>query len=255
MNTFKAVGLGLVGFGTILATFSYFVILSVPLTAIGLSFCVLGCVVLIFPEYLVPHQVVKGMISGSVANIEALLEEFTAVEKAIYLPAKEGKVYVFCPLSANPSYPEINKITDVPKRIISSVNGHPGLFIYPPGSDVVATSGIIEEEKEEVENKGLSLENFLPRLENVIGYLLVDFSEFTSKVQVNFEKNKVFLRAKNIKFNIDAPRFTRVLGSPAASLAACAICQLSKMPVKILEEKREGKWIKAVFEIKEKING
>jgi len=76
MTRFKAVGVGLFGFGSIFAFFSYFVIASIPLTALGIAFFILGAVILIFPPYLVPHQVVRGMISGSVANIEAVLEEF-----------------------------------------------------------------------------------------------------------------------------------------------------------------------------------
>lgn len=255
MNRFTAMGVALVGFGAILAGFSYLVIGSVPLTALGLAFAILGCVVLIFPEYLVPHQVVKGMISGSVANIEAILEEFAVTQKAIYLPPKNGKVYAFVPLSGNPSYPEVDEIVDAPKRVISNVDGHPGLFIYPPGSDVVALSGVVGEEGEKTEGikegKNFSLEDFLPQLENTIGYCLVDFSELVSKIQVNFEKNKVFLGMKNIKLDVEAPRFTRVLGSVPASLAACCIAQVTRMPVKIVEERREGKWVRVVLEVGE----
>ena len=138
MNRLTGVGVGLVGFGAVLAAFSYFVLVNVPLTSLGLAFAILGLVVLILPEYLVPHEVVRGMISGSVANIEAVLEEFGATHKAIYLPPREGKVYAYIPLSGNPSYPEFSEIVNAPKRIISNVDGHPGLFIYPPGSDVVA---------------------------------------------------------------------------------------------------------------------
>jgi len=244
MNRFTAVGAGLVGFGAILAAFSYFVILSVPLTALGLAFVILGCVVFIFPEYLVPHQVVKGMISGAVANIEAILEEFAITQKAIYLPPREGKVYTFVPLSENPSYPKFSEIVNAPKRIISSVNGHPGLFIYPPGSDVVALSGVTGEEiSEEGEREG--------KVENGISHLIVDFAELASKVQVSFEGNRVFLRMRNIKLRVEAPRFTRVLGSPPASIAACVIAQVTKMPVKVVEEKEEGKWVRVVFEVGE----
>jgi len=256
MNSFRAVGIALIGFGAILSGFSYLIIASVPLTSLGIAFAILGCVVLIFPEYLVPHQVVKGMISGSAANIEAVLEEFAAEQKAVYLPPRDGKIYAYVPLLANPSYPKLSKITDVPKRIISNIDGHPGLFIYPPGSDVVALSGVVrvagEEtlEKEEKRND-FSLEDFLPQLENAISYLLIDFSELVSKIQVDFEKNKVFLRMKNVKLNVEAPRFTRVLGSPPASLAACCIAGITKMPVKIVEEGREKKWVKIVFKVGE----
>jgi len=116
MNRFKAIGSGFIGFGGIIASFSYFVILSTPLTALGLAFAILGCVILIFPEYLVLHQVVKGMISGSITNIEAMLEEFSVNQRAVYLPSKDGKIYAFVPLLGNPSYPEIREIVYAPKR-------------------------------------------------------------------------------------------------------------------------------------------
>lgn len=253
MGKFARIGAGLAGFGAILSAFSYFVLGSVPLTALGLAFCILGCVVLIFPEYLVPHQLVKGMISGATANIEATLEEFAATQKAVYLPPKEGKVYIFVPLSNNPSYPEFSKIADTPKRIISNIDGHSGLFIYPPGSDVVVLSGVAGEREtkieEEKENKDFFLNDFLPQLENAISYLLVDFSEFCSKVQIGFKENRAILRMRNVKLNIEVPRFTKVLGSLPASLAACAIAQITRTPVKIIEEKQEGKWVRVVFEV------
>ncbi|MBE0479282.1 hypothetical protein IBX65_09260 [Candidatus Aerophobetes bacterium] len=254
MNKFKKVGSALVGFGAIVAGFSYFVILSIPLTALGFAFCILGCVVLIFPEYLVPHQVVKGMISGAVANIEAVLEEFSATYKAIYLPPDEGKVYAFCPLSGNPAHPAVEKIVRARKRIICEVDGHPGIFIYPPGADVMAVSGVIEEESEAEklgEGKDVSLKTFLPGLENAIGYLLVDFAELASKVEVSFEENRVFLRAKNIKLHVDAPRFIKVLGSPPVSLACCCVAKLTKRWVKVVDEVEEGKWLRAHIEVGE----
>ncbi|HDN84789.1 MAG TPA: hypothetical protein ENG47_03420 [Candidatus Aerophobetes bacterium] len=254
MNRFKAIGSGFIGFGGIIASFSYFVIFSIPLTALGLAFAILGCVILIFPEYLVPHQVVKGMISGSITNIEAMLEEFSVNQRAIYLPSKDGKIYAFVPLLGNPSYPEIREIVYAPKRVISNVDGHAGLFIYPPGSDVVVLSGAVagqEDKTEQIREGKVSLEDFLPQLENTISYCLVDFSEFASKIRVNFDKNKIFLGIKNVKIDVEAPRFTRVLGSPPASLAACCIAQVTRMPVRIIEEKKEGKWVRVVLDVGE----
>lgn len=254
MNRLTGAGVGLVGFGAVLAPFSYFVLVNVPLTTVGLALAILGLVVLILPEYLVPHEIVRGMISGSVANIEAVLEEFGATHRAIYLPPREGKVYAYVPLSGNPSYPEFSEIVNAPKRIISNVDGHPGLFIYPPGSDVVTLSRVGRDESidggEQIDrNEKPSLEDFLPEMENGISYCLVDFAELVSKVQVNLEKNKVFLGMKNVKIEVEAPRFSRVLGSIPTSLAACVVAGVSKMPVKIMEEKREGKWLRAVLEV------
>ena len=264
---FLFIGIVFSVFGSGIALFSYFILENIPLSSVGIAFCILGCVLLIFPEYLVPHRVVRGMISGAVTNIEALLEEFSCNLRAVYLPSEKGKVYAFCPLPGNSSYPypDAEKIKNAPRRIISTIDGYPGLFIYPPGSDVVALSGVVEEKEEREEGsyledvkqdgKDFSFENFLPQLENAIDYLLVDFSELASKVLVGFEKNRVFLQAKNIKLDVDAPRFTRVLGSPAVSLAACVIAQVTKMPVKVAEEKGEGKWIRAVFEVGGKVSG
>jgi len=255
MKKFSAIGAGFVGFGAVFAIFSYFLTENIPLTALGIAFVILGCVMLIMPEELVPHQVVRGMIFGSVANIEALLEEFAVTGRGIYLPQKEGRVYFYIPLSKNPSFPNVEEIMSAPKRMISYVGGVPALFIYPPGSDVVALSKVAEETAEEKQKrkresgKDFALENFLPELESAINYCLVDFTEFSSKVQVSFAKNKVLLRMKNPKIEIEAPRFTRVLGSPPVSLVACCIAKISKMPVKILEERVERNWRVAVFEV------
>jgi len=244
MNRLTGAGVGLVGFGAVLAPFSYFVLVSVPLTTLGLAFAILGLVMLILPEYLVPHEVVRGMISGSVANIEAVLEEFGATRKAIYLPPREGKVYAYIPLSGNPSYPEFSEIVNAPKRIISNVDGHPGLFIYPPGSDVAALSGVTGEENREEGMREIEAE-----VENSISYCIVDFAELASKVRINIEENKIFLAMKNVKIEVEAPRFTRVLGSVPVSLAACVVAKASRMSVRIVVESQEGKWLRAVLEV------
>jgi len=146
-------GVGFVGFGVLLAGFCYFILQSIPLTALGIAFSILGCVLMIFPEYLVPHRVVKGMISGATANIEAILEEFAAVHKAVYFPLPDGKIYAFIPLSQNPYYPEVEKLSRFPRRLIASLDGHPGLFVYPPGSDIIMLADIMGEENLKKENR------------------------------------------------------------------------------------------------------
>ena len=72
MNRFKVIGVALVGFGAILSIFSYFIIASIPLTALGLAFAVLGCVVLIFPEYLVLLVYLAEPFNSSGSLIEEL---------------------------------------------------------------------------------------------------------------------------------------------------------------------------------------
>jgi len=149
----------------------------------------------------------------------------------------------------------VDKIKNAPRRVMSFVDGHAGLFIYPPGSDVVSLSGVLGEEGAEGEIKGrdedFSLDDSLSQLESAVSYLLVDFAELTSKVQVSFEKNKVFLRMRHVKVNIQAPRFVRVLGSLPASLGACCIAHITGRPVRVLEEKGEGRWQSVIFEVGE----
>jgi len=243
MNKFTEVGIGLTGLGGVLAAFSFFVLGSIPLSALGFALLILGLVIFIFPQYLVPHQVVKGMLLGAVSNIEAVLEEFGATHKAIYLPPREGKMLAYVPLSGNPAFSEIEKMTEGPKRILVRVDGHPGLFIYPPGAEVVALSGVVDAEMD----GGTGGEAVI---ENGIGYCLVDFSELASRVQVSLEGDRVFLRLRNVKVQVEAPRFIKVMGSLPSSLAACVIAAVARKPVRVLEEKKEGRWFKAVFEVK-----
>ena len=54
---------------------------------------------------------------------------------------------------------------------------------------------------------------------------------------------------RNVKLDVEAPRFTKVLGSVPTSLAACCIAQVTKRPVRVVEEKQEGKWVRAVFKV------
>ena len=262
MNRLNTLGLGLIVVGAIVAPFCYLIIYSIPLTVLGMALAIIGIVMLLTPQHLIPHQVVKALITGSINNIEAILEEFNASHRAIYLSPREGRVYAYVPLNANPGLPTSIEIEKAPRRLITYVNESPGLIIYPPGSEVVRLAGLSEPSDPE---------SALYNIEGNLSYVLLDFAELVSGIRVNIlkpqfiepdkesetEPKKVLksarfqLQLKGVKFQSEAPRFTRVLGSLPLSLAACVAAATTQRPVKILNESRQKRKITALLEIGE----
>lgn len=268
MNRLNALGLGLVVVGAILAPFCYLVIYSIPLTVLGIALAIIGIVMLLTPQHLIPHQVVKALIIGSINNIEAILEEFNASHKAIYLSPKEGRIYAYVPLLVNPTLPTSIEIEKARRRVITYVNESPGLIIYPQGSEVVKLAGLSEISDPE---------SALYNIESNLSYVLLDFTELVSGVRANILKAqfiepdkeiepdkkseteskkalksaRINLELKGVKIQSETPRFTRVLGSLPLSLAACVVAAAMQKPVKILNESRQKRKITALLEVGE----
>lgn len=260
MNRLNALGLGLIVAGVIFAPFCYLVIYSIPLTMLGTASAIIGIVMLLTPHHLVPHQVVKALITGSTNNIEAILEEFNANHKAIYLPPREGRIYTYIPLLINPTVPTSREIEKAPRRVITHINGSPGLIIYPPGSEVVKLAGLSE---------ASDPQSALYNIESNLSYVLLDFTELVSGVKVNILKAqfiepdkesetefkkalksaRINLELKGVKIQSETPRFTRILGSLPLSIAACVVATATQRPVKILSESRQHRKITALLEV------
>jgi len=235
-DRFVIFGWGLTSFGIFFSAFCYFIIYSIPLTALGLGCIIIGLTISLIPPHPIPNKVVKTILIGSIASIEAILEEFNANQEALYLPPQEGKIYAYIPLTANPKIPAIAQIQRAPKRVITYVDGNPGLIIYPPGSDLITLSRL------NIESGGS-----LSDIEGILSDILIDFTELVSKVNVTVKNNEVTIQLKEIKVDVKAPRFTRILGSLPFSIAACVIVALTRKPVKVTDEQKKGKTVTATL--------
>ena len=181
----------------------------------------------------VPEPSVKGMLEGSCLNVEALLEEFEAEEKAVYLPPSEDRTYSYIPLSSNSGNLDLEKVTSAPRRIITDSGGSPGLFVFPPGAELIRNSGI---------DRSMGLEAAL-------SFVLVDFVEVVDSVEVLREMDEIEVRLRDPKLNTDFTTYRRVLGSIPTSIAGSILAYSIDSPVRFTGERREEKETIARFRV------
>ena len=215
-------GIALAIFGTTLTLFSHFILQIIPLTALGIATIILGTTIAITSPHPLPKETIQLLINNTIQNIEALLEEFTTIEKAIYIP-KEDKTYAYIPL--NPAEIDTNQIKRAPNRLIIKIEEHYGLQLIPPGTELIKTLNL--ETLEEV------------NIEDTLRTILVDLTDLAEGVKTIFKDNTAIIEINGIKLEIDAPRYIEILGSLQASITAATIAAVLKKPVKILEEKPE----------------
>ena len=228
LDGYQLLGLSLTSFGLVFGAYSYEVLLSVPLTSLGVACLVLGLTLLLVPSNPVPTQQIRAMMEGSLVNIEALLEEFNAQGKATYVPS-EDRVYAFIPtveasVKVNPGR--------TPVRVLTEAGGVPGLIVFPPGSVAVRLASLPEE----------------VGVEDALAHVLVDFLEICESVKAVNEQGRVIVEINNPRTDTEYPRVNRSLGSAAVSVAGCVLARVTGSPVYLQSEDGTDKKV-AVFEV------
>ena len=194
---------------------------------------VLGASLIIVPGNPVPAVNVRAMVEGSCVNVEALLEEFDAKEKAVYLPPRDDRVFAYVPLGAGAGETDFGYLEKVPLRVLVDVGGSPGLFIFPPGSEVVRLSLLPEDSG----------------LEDALQFVLVDFLEGVGSVKAIMESDQVVIEVNDPTLRTDFPRFQRVLGSLTTSISGCVLSSVLGKPSLFVEEEISGGRIRSVFRV------
>jgi hypothetical protein len=215
-------GLALVTAGVFLSLVFYYILQSVPFTAMGLAAVIVGATVALLPEDVVPRRAVKSMLRGATYGIEAMLEEFNATGRAVYAPPKDGLVSAYVPLAAGTGGPAV---AGQPKRMITTYGGRPALMVYPPGAEVVRAAQLGEEAK----------------LEESLQLVLVDTAELCTSLRATVKDDTVAIQMWNPKVKTEAPRYVSTLGTLQASLAACVVATVLKKNVSLQEERPIGK--------------
>jgi hypothetical protein len=174
-------------------------------------------------------------MEGACANIELLLEQFDAHEKAWYLPPRDGRVYCFVPLEANVEPETVIAAMSTPIKIYPSRahNSIPGLMMVSPGSEIVLRSKIGSE----------------TGLEEAMVYVLVDYFEGAESVKVVKEGNNISALIYKPQLRTNSPRFNNLFGSLPVCVLGCVAAHVIKTPVKVVEEKPEGKALRVNFEV------
>jgi hypothetical protein len=172
------------------------------------------------------------MMEASCINIEAVLEEFDAKGKAIYLPPKNGRVYSFVTLD---NYIKVDplKVVDAPLRVLSKYCGSPSLIVFPPGSEAVRLASIPEDSG----------------IEESLSFVLVDFLEAAESIKSIENEDRIIVEINKPKVITEFPRYKISLGSLTTSIAGCVLSHVKKTPVYFINEENFSQKITATFEV------
>ena len=221
-------GVALSAFGAVVASVSYFALFSVPFTALGVACAILGLATVNLPEQSVPKRAVRALLQGATLSIEALLEEFNADGKGVYLPPKDGLVLAYVPLG--PETPSPEAVGRAPRRVVTEADGVPVLLVFPPAAEVVRAS------------EPAGLEESLQRL-------LCEVTELCSSVKSVESDGAVVVEMKGVKVGTEAVRYRRALGSIPAGVAACVIAAQKGRGVAVASETEDGGATVATFRL------
>lgn len=220
-------------FGAVFAGYSYAVLSSVPLTALGLACVILGSTLLMVPGSAVPAREVRAMMEGCLVNVEALLEELDARGKAVYMPPTDGRVYAFVPFPENANVGELDP-GSVPRRVFTEAGGVRGVTIFPPGSEVVRLSLLPEE----------------AGAEDALSRVLVDFIEAVESVKYVRRGAEAVVELSRPRIASEQPRVNGSLGSFSVSVAGCVLAYVLRCPVHFKGEEASGGRVVGYFEVR-----
>lgn len=223
---YRLLGLGLLLAGVLFAPFSYFILGSVPLTAVGISTLILGftCIALANTRPYISPEASQILLKTGMENTAALLEELGLKEKAVYLPSSlsDGRARAIVPLG------EVNlqQIRKIPGRLVVRFGSRPedlALAFATPGGQIL----------EMLEAPPGSSAG---ELEAAISYILVGVLDLASSVGVTLADGRVGVEITDPRLYWENIWYYRSLGSPLASIAAAICCEGLGKPVRIKEE-------------------
>jgi hypothetical protein len=229
MDRYQYVGLGLASFGVSFALYSYYILLNVPLAAFGLACIVLGGTLFVVPPSPLPAMQIRAMLEASLVNIEALLEEFNVLGKAVYLPPMNGRVSAVIPIKDT----KLSGLDNFDYRVLTSVGDVECILIFPPGSEIVRLALLPED----------------IGLEDALSTVLVDFVELVDSVKAVFDLDQVIVELANFRVLSEFSRVNNSLGSLPVNIAGCVLARVLDKNVALIHEEYIDFGISAVFEV------
>jgi hypothetical protein len=238
-NPYMWLGFGLTLIGAIVSPVFYFIVGSAPLSALGISFIMLGltCIALANTRPAISPEASQTMFQTGIENIAALLEELGLSGKAIYLPRslRDGRSQALVPLRQDGTPVRISG--KIPGRLIVRYGHQPedlGVAVTTPGSVCL--------EALEVE-PGSSADG----IESALTRVLVGMLDIASSVSANATDGKVNIEVSNPKLSYENIWFYRSLGSPLASISATIASEILDKPVMVALEQNHGS--KSIIEL------
>ncbi|MDO8716290.1 MAG: hypothetical protein Q7J73_05730 [Dehalococcoidales bacterium] len=232
-NPYIRLGLVLTLSGAVLAPVFYFVVVSVPLTALALSAIILGLVSSMLgnarPD--ITPEASRMMLQTGVENIAALLEELGLTARAVYLPSPEsgGRPKALIPLKEDGVLPGIGQA--IPDRLIAR---------YGPNLDnmclAVTTPGSVSLDGIAVTRGGGP-----DQIESALNQILVGVMDLADSVSLHVVEQHLLVDVAKPKLKYENIWYYRCLGSPLASVVATVASQALAQAVRIKSETETGK--------------
>jgi hypothetical protein len=229
VNVYRMLGLCLALAGLLLSCVSYFVLNSIPLTALGISTLILASISFAIGtgQPKIPPEASILLLQSGTENISALVEELGLKSKAVYLPGSmtSGKSQALIPLYSNPYPPQFGK-TVFPKRLIVKHGSNPedmGLLITTPGSTVSET----------ITSKPDATE---ADLESTLTMVLSGTLNLADSAKITIDDDTMHVEVSNPRLENQKMWIYESLGTPLASIVASVIAQVIDKPVVVEEE-------------------
>jgi hypothetical protein len=222
--------LSILGMGLLLV--SYFILHSIPLTALGISSAILAmvCLMLSRTRMAIPPEVSSLLLETALENVATVVEEMGVRSKAIYLPSRisGGEPRALIPLHSK--LPP-NPVSPLPKRFIVKYGPQAeqaGLLISTAGSKVMrlaqATPGPTSEE-----------------IESALNSIIVGCLDLAASVRIRQEGKRVTVELVQPSITWGRTMATDILGSPVASIVASVVAEAMDKPV--IVEREEGAFV------------
>ena len=227
-NAYRILGLGLCLAGTIFAPISYFIIGSVPLTAVGMSAIIIGftCIALANARPYISPEACEVILKTGMENTAALLEELGIRNKAVYLPStmRDGHPQALIPLGEDRDIQRVKG--KIPGRLIVRYGVNPDDMAI-----AVTTPGSINIDMLETKPGPTSEE-----IEAAVTYILTGLLDIANSVTVNLSDAQVNVEISGPKLHYEDIWYYRCLGSPIASIVAAISSEALEKPIRIKEE-------------------
>ena len=227
-NPYRLLGTGLIIAGTAFAPMAYFIINSIPVTAIALSAIMIGFTsfALSIARPQISPEASKMILETGMENIAALLEELGLNNKAIYLPSvmRTGNAQALIPLSEDTNIQKIKG--KIPGRFIVRYGDNPGdmaIAFTAPGST--------ELNRLEIKPGPTSSE-----IEQALTYVLTGLLDIANSVSVHLREKQLHIEVTGSKLHYENVRYYRCIGSPIAAIVATVASDGLGKPIRIKEE-------------------
>lgn len=225
-SPYRLLGMVLTIFGTILAPIAYFILNSVPVTAIAISAIMIGltsfAIATARPK--ISPEVSHLMLETGMANIASLLEELHPDSRAIYLPStmRIGSAQALIPLTGN--IEEIKR--KIPGRLFVQYGDNPDDMAIA----ITAPGGVGLDQTE------IKLGSTSTEIEQVLNYVLTGLLDIANSAEVHISDQQLYIEVSKPKLHYDNTWYYQCIGSPIASIVASIVSDGIGKPIRIKDE-------------------